>query len=136
MTCTINASASNNLQVNSDGSGVLKVQSNGVTTNAIAWGSYGYVGSGSAPTLRSAYNISSITRTAAGTYTFAFTSATTDANYAVIGVPNAGVTLQSYMVNVTSKSTSSTVIQTLYNSGTNGQASNYDYGVDFVIFGN
>ena len=136
MTTIINASTTNNLQLSGDGSGVIKVQSNGVTTNALAWGSYAYVASGSVPTLKSSYNISSITRNSAGNYTFAFTTSTTDANYAVIGIPNDNATLQAYMVNVTSKSTSSTVIQTLYNSGTNGAATAYDYGVDFVIFGN
>ena len=57
----------------SSGSGVAK-----------AWGSYAY-SAGAAPTLRYAYNISSVTRSSTGTYVFAFTNSLADANYAVIG---------------------------------------------------
>jgi hypothetical protein len=39
---------------------------------------------GSAMTIQSSFNIASLTRTAAGTYTIAMTNALTDANYAVI----------------------------------------------------
>ena len=83
MTTTINASPSNGIVQTADGSGVLKVQSNGVTTNALAWVNFNGV-SGSVA-IRASYNVSSITRTAAGQYTVSYTSALADANYAIAG---------------------------------------------------
>jgi hypothetical protein len=77
MPTIINASTTNGLVQTADGSGVLKVQSNGVTTNALAWVSF----VGSSGSIRSSYNISSITRASAGQYTVNFTSSLADANY-------------------------------------------------------
>jgi hypothetical protein len=57
-----------------------------VTTNALAWCTF----VGSTGVVTSAYNVSSITRNAAGDYTFNFTTATTDANYAIVGMGTAG----------------------------------------------
>jgi len=81
MTTLINAVASTGLVNTSDGSGIIKVQSNGVTTNALAWVRF----SGASPTIASSYNVSSLTRQSAGNYTISFTTATADANYAVLG---------------------------------------------------
>jgi len=47
---------------------------------AKAWANW----DGSSGTIRSSYNVSSVTRTATGTYTVAFTSALANANYAVV----------------------------------------------------
>jgi len=136
MTVIINASPTNGLVQTADGSGVLKVQSNGVTTNALAWGSYAFVGAGSSPTLKSSYNISSITRNSTGNYTFAFTSNLSDTNYSGVVTGNSGATFNSSLGNITSKSTSNMIIQIGYVSSTGGSMTNYDYGLDFVVLGN
>jgi len=81
MTTTINASPTNGLVQTADGSGVLKVQSNGVTTNALAWVNFNGTGT---VAIRSSYNVSSITDNGTGDYTINFTTAMTDANYAMV----------------------------------------------------
>lgn len=81
MTTTINASPSNGLVQTADGSGILKVQSNGVTTNALAWVNFNGTGT---VAIRSSYNVSSITDNGTGDYTINFATALADANYAVI----------------------------------------------------
>jgi hypothetical protein len=81
MTTTINASPTNGLVQTADGSGVLKVQSNGVTTNALAW--VNFTGTGTV-TINASYNVSSITDNGTGDYTINFTTALSDANYAPV----------------------------------------------------
>lgn len=81
MTSIINASPSNGIVQTADGSGVLKVQSNGVTTNALAWVNFNGV---TTATIRSSYNVSSVTRSGTGQYVVNLTTATTDANYAAL----------------------------------------------------
>lgn len=83
MTTTINASPSNGLVQSADGSGILKVQSNGVTTNALAWGRFSF--SGSTITTKSTYNVSSITYVNTGEFLITMTNATSDANYSISG---------------------------------------------------
>lgn len=80
MTTTINAVASTGLVETADGSGIIKVQSNGVTTNALAWVNFN--GTTSPGTIRSAYNVGSVTKNGTGQYTVNFTTALSDANYA------------------------------------------------------
>lgn len=82
MTVTINASPTNGIVQTADGSGVMKLQSNGVTTNALAWVNFNGTGT---VAIRSSYNVSSITDNGAGDYTINFTTAMTDANYAICG---------------------------------------------------
>ena len=82
MACIINASTSNGLVNSADGSGQLKVQSNGVTTNALAWVNFNGTGT---VAIRSSYNVSSITDNGTGDYTVNFATALSDANYVVIG---------------------------------------------------
>jgi hypothetical protein len=77
MTTTINASTSSGLVQTADTSGVIKLQSNGVTTNALAWVNF----TGSTAAIKASYNVSSVTRASTGIYTITFTNATTDANY-------------------------------------------------------
>lgn len=98
MTTTLNASATNGFQANADGSGVLKVQSNGVTTNALAWVS---IAGGATPTIRSAYNVTSVTRASTGVYTVNFTTPQVDANYSAIvsGSGNTSTASASFGVN-------------------------------------
>ena len=83
MTVTINAVASIGLVQTSDGSGQIKIQSNGKTTNALAW--CNFTVSGTTPTVAASYNVSSITYNGTGDWTATFTNAMTDANYAVAG---------------------------------------------------
>lgn len=78
MTTTINASPTNGIVQTADGSGVMKLQSNGVTTNALAWVNFN--GSGTVA-IRSSYNVSSITDNGTGDYTVNFATALSDANY-------------------------------------------------------
>ncbi len=81
MTTTINASPTNGLVQTADGSGVLKVQSNGKTTNALAWVNFNGTGT---VAIRSSYNVSSITDNGTGDYTVNFATALSDANYALL----------------------------------------------------
>ena len=81
MTTTINASPTNGIVQTADGSGVMKLQSNGVTTNALAWVNFN--GTPATPTIRSAYNVGSITKNSTGSFTVNFTNTLTDANYSV-----------------------------------------------------
>ena len=83
MPVTINASPSNGLVQTADGSGIIKVQSNGVTTNALAWVNFN--GTTSPGTIRSQYNVSSVTKNGTGDYTLNFTTALSDANYSAVG---------------------------------------------------
>lgn len=80
MTTTINASPTNGLVQTADGSGVLKVQSNGVTTNALAWVNF----NGATAAIRASYNVSSVTRSSKGNYVLAFTNALSDINYCAV----------------------------------------------------
>ena len=92
MTTTINASTSSGLVQTADTSGIIKVQSNGVTTNALAWVNFN--GTLTTPiTPRAAYNIGSITKNGTGDYTLNFTTALADANYCGVqmGVSASGV---------------------------------------------
>ena len=84
MTVTINAVTSTGLVQTSDGSGVIKLQSNGVATNALAW--VNFDGTSASPiTPRANYNVSSVTKNATGDYTLNFTNALTDANFVLVG---------------------------------------------------
>ena len=83
MVCTVNASTSSSAIVSTaDGSGILKIMSNGVTTNALAWAKINHLGSG-ALSIGAQYNISSVTYSATGIYSFSFTNASSDANYSI-----------------------------------------------------
>lgn len=79
MVSTINAT-STGVATTADNSGILKVQSNGVTVTALAWGKVNQ----STVQFFSSYNCSSVTRTATGNYTVAFTTPLADTNYSVV----------------------------------------------------
>jgi hypothetical protein len=87
MACEINASPSNGLVQSADGSGVIKLKSNGVTTNALAWVNFNGTGT---VAIRSSYNVSSITDNGTADYTVNFTSSLSDINY--VPVAQAGNT--------------------------------------------
>ena len=82
MTTILNAVSGTGLTQTADGSGIIKVQSNGVTTNALAWVNFN--GTSATPITPNAnYNVSSVTKNGTGDYTLNFTNALSDANYAV-----------------------------------------------------
>lgn len=84
MTTIINAVASTGLSQTADGSGIIKLQSNGVTTNALAW--VNFDGTSAGPiSPRANYNVSSVTKNGTGDYTLNFTASLSDVNYAVAG---------------------------------------------------
>lgn len=85
MTTIINANTSAGLTQTADTSGIVKLQSNGVTTNALAWVNF----AGASGTRNANYNVSSVTRSSTGQYRVAFTTAMTDANYVVCGAHTA-----------------------------------------------
>jgi len=99
-----------------------------------AWGQCAF-NSGSALSLTSSYNISSLTRNSAGNYTFAYTTNLGSSNYAVVGTANNGGSVNSCILSPTARSTSSVTLNTGYVSATNGTLSQYDYGIDFAVFG-
>lgn len=89
MTTIINANTSAGLTQTADTSGIIKVQSNGVTTNALAWVNFNGTGT---VAIRSSYNVSSITDNGTGDYTVNFTNALSDANYSISGSCNINTT--------------------------------------------
>ena len=88
MATIINAVSGTGLTQSADASGQIKIQSNGVTTNALAWvnfdGTNAFSPNPSTSAIRAAYNVSSITRTSTGLYTINFTNALSDANYSAV----------------------------------------------------
>jgi uncharacterized phosphosugar-binding protein len=132
MVTTVNASTSSGLVNTADTSGIIKLQSNGVTTNALAWCNFNGIVTTS---IRASYNISSVTRNGTGDYTFNFTNALTDANYAIVG--SAQLALANYGLifcpNYTTASTTSAFRAATVNVG----SSFFDCGyVQVAVFGN
>lgn len=74
-----------------DGSGNSSSATGVIRGSAKAWASFN--GYSPTPTIRSSFNVSSITYSSTGVYVINFTSAMTDANYSVVGA--AGGTSQS-----------------------------------------
>lgn len=132
MACIINASTSNGLVNSADGSGQLKVQSNGVTTNALAWVNFNGTGT---VAIRSSYNVSSITDNGTGTYTINFATALSDANYSAVSMSSdaSAGTVCFIDDNAAAPTTTALRIRTAGNSST----SNFDVSYCCVsIFGN
>lgn len=78
MTTIINANTSSGLVQTADTSGVIKLQSNGVATNALAWVRFN--GSG---VIAASYNVSSLTSYGSTIFGINFTNPMADANYVV-----------------------------------------------------
>lgn len=139
MTTTINASPTNGLVATGDGSGVLKVQSNGVTTNALVWVNFNGI---TTTSIRSSYNVSSVTRNGSGDYTVNFTAALSDANYAAVpvGFSGAGTLSTSGGIAMEIGSNNTTFYRTTsayrFITMQSGFASNDTYSASLVIFGN
>lgn len=81
MACIINAESGTGLTNSADGSGIIKLQSAGKTTNALAWVNFNGTGT---VAIRSSYNVSSITDNGTGDYTVNFATALSDANYSAV----------------------------------------------------
>lgn len=131
MTVTINAVTSTGLVQTSDGSGIIKVQSNGVATNALAWCNFNGTLSGTI-TPRANYNINSVTKNGTGDYTLNFTNALSDANYSAVltsGETTGDNNANSRIIGMTTS--------TLRIAVKNGSFVYTDYGVNNIaIFGN
>ena len=67
-----------------DGAGNSTAMDNAIYGSAKAW--VRYAGTSGGATINASYNVSSLSRVAAGQYTINFTNALTDANYAVVGM--------------------------------------------------
>lgn len=95
MTTTINAVTSTGLTTSADGSGIIKVQSNGKATNALAWVKWD-ISTGSV-VIHSQYNVSSVTNVTTGVYLVTFATPMADANYAMVGTTaNNNTTMGAY----------------------------------------
>ena len=131
MASVINAVSGSGITQTADGSGVLKIQSNSVTTNALAWVNFNGV---TTATIRASYNVSSVTRNGAGDYTVNFTNALSDANYA-ISVNGYQTTTGGVLIGYAQGSTyttSATRITTVNSAFTNTDMQN----VSISVFGN
>ena len=138
MTTTINASPSNGLVQTADGSGILKVQSNGVTTNALAWVNYD-ISSGSSATIRSSYNVSSVTYNSTGVATINFTNALADANYSAVGnhnVPYAGSLGIAFAYDSPNSYSTTALTVTCFNSNSGSSYRANASKVTVAVFGN
>jgi hypothetical protein len=87
MATIINAVTGTGLTQTADASGIIKIQSNSVTTNALAWVNFNGTGT---VAINASYNVSSITDNGTGDYTVNFTTALTNANYAACISGSAG----------------------------------------------
>jgi hypothetical protein len=132
MVATINASVSSaGIVSTADASGIIKIQSNGVTTNALAWGNLNL---GASPTIRATFNVSSITRNSAGLYTVAFTTNLSDANYCVCLGSNWYNNASSLSIGIVQSTMSVSSFQyTTYVSTTATESANL---MMFSVFGN
>jgi hypothetical protein len=129
MTTTINASTSTGLVNTADTSGIIKLQSNGVTTNALAWVNFNGTGT---VAIRSSYNVSSITDNGTGSYTVNFATALSDANYLICGcADNTGSNAFVMKSAGSTNTTSAAYILTVSNAGTSDCSF-----VSVAIFGN
>lgn len=131
MAVTINASASSSgLVTTADGSGIVKLQSNGVTTNSLMWLNY----NGSSPGVRASYIVSSVTKNSTGNYTVSLSSTLTDTNFSAVGIGNGFASFEdNNAIRTGSRSTSSLTIAIV-----NGAATVYvdTAGLQIAIFGN
>jgi len=116
-----------------------KLQSGGVTTNALAWVNFNGV---TTVSIRSSYNVSSVTRNSTGLYTIAFSNNLSDANYAINATgfwysgasTNAAWTIVEVTTNQTTRSATASSFQI---NSVNSNFSNTDCGsANIIVFGN
>lgn len=111
-----------------DSSGVLATQ-NGMTGIPKAWANF----NGTNGSIRDSFNCSSVTRNSAGDYTFNFTTALANANYAVSGTAMYSSSVNAHIVSYgdsngasgTLPTTSAFQFRTLYLSGLAAQDCTY-----------
>ena len=139
MATILNAVSGIGLTQTPDSSGVMKVQSNGVTTNALAWVNFDGTLTGTI-TPRANYNISSVTKNGTGDYTLNFTNILSDANYSYVvsvGRNASGYTIPTLNMNGANTSVAPTTLSarfsTLLHTGASFQDSAY---INVVVFGN
>lgn len=128
MASVINAVSGSGITQTADGSGVLKIQSNSVTTNALAWVNFN--GAGTAA-IRSSYNVSSVTRNGTGDYTVNFATTLSDANYCALVMAGDNTSNFFAQRSVTYTTTS----YRFYVINNSGGANDTQYG-NVAIFGN
>jgi hypothetical protein len=133
MTVTITASPTNGIVQTADGSGVMKLQSNGVTTNALAWVNFNGTGT---VAIRSSYNVSSITDNGVGDYTVNFTTAMTDENYSIVGSCSPNITGSSGRIFSAPKSTAPTTSAIRVATASASNTLEDQQYVSVTIFGN
>jgi hypothetical protein len=80
MAVTINAQATNGLLTTADGSGIVKLQSNGVATNFLGWVKF----AGATGVTQSSYNVSSVTYNTTGAYYVTWNIALADNNHCAL----------------------------------------------------
>jgi len=131
MTVTINAVSGTGVVTTSDGSGIVKLQSNSVTTNALAWVSF----TGSSGSIRSSYNVTSVTRNGTGDYTITFTNALTDANYSALMSGGNGNTVSVAPVFDIGQAPTTSTFRALAYLRSTGAATDLTY-TNVAIFGN
>jgi len=133
MTVTINAVSGTGVVTTSDGSGIVKLQSNSVTTNALAWVNFNGTGT---VAIRSSYNVSSITDNGTGDYTINFATALSDTNYAaVFGGGSQTVGIGAYVTEQNDSVIRSTTQLRIYTTG-QGSILRDTAVVSVSIFGN
>ena len=130
MTTTINASTSTGLVQTADTSGIIKVQSNGKTTNALAWCNLNSSG-----VVQQSFNISSVTVNAAGDYTLNFATALTDTGYVVCGTSSDTPTYGRLVCVSESTAPTTSLVRVVSFSRAAGALVAGAY-MSFVIFGN
>lgn len=124
----INAVSGTGITQTADGSGLIKVQSNGVTTNALAWVNF----VGSSASVNSSYNVSSVTRQSAGNYTITFANSQSSASYVVTGSADGNSLGVTTYTSFNALSTSNFTMKTANSANTAT-----DYVAAFaVVFGN
>jgi len=135
MASIINASTSNGIVQTADGSGILKCQANGVTTNALAW--VNFDGTTSPGTIRAQYNVGSVTKVATGRYAINFTTTLFDANWVAAGLSKRGSSPDAQFVTSLdgNSSQTSSVCYICTGLGSNGTYTDSPF-VEIAIFGN
>lgn len=133
MTTIINAVSGSGLTQTADGSGIVKLQSNGVTTNALAWVNFN--GTTSPGTIRSQYNVSSVTKNGTGDYTVNFTTALSDANYCIQGTGSPNSTTNTRVIGPPETSTPTTTSVRVQSQADTGALQDSVYA-NVTIFGN
>jgi hypothetical protein len=116
-----------------NGAGTSTSMDNAINGSAKAWAALNY-NAGSAVSLNAGYNVSSVTRNATGDYSINFTTALSDANYAVSSSGAYNAIANSVIVYVVSKTTTVLRMGIAYATGAGGSATAYDYGFSVSVF--